>query len=84
MTAPHMIDSAGSLGQALSGASPDLMRHVAWRSLASAAATPPGEPHGLDDPAGQYRMTRLEPLTHDLQAEFREDGRTSPGQGARR
>jgi hypothetical protein len=43
---------------------------VARRSLASAAATPPGELVGLDDPAGQHRPTGLEPLTHDLQAEF--------------
>jgi hypothetical protein len=43
---------------------------VARRSLASAAATPPGELAGLDDPAGQHRTTGLEPLTHDLQAEF--------------
>src|SRR6266540_1241124 len=43
---------------------------VARRSLASAAATPPGELVGLDDPAGQHRTTGLEPLTHDLQAEF--------------
>jgi putative transposase len=28
MTAPHMIDPAGLLGQALSDASPDLMRHL--------------------------------------------------------
>jgi hypothetical protein len=43
---------------------------VARRSLASAAATPPGELVGLDDPAGQHRTIGLEPLTHDLQAEF--------------
>src|SRR5580700_3613065 len=43
---------------------------VAWRSLASAAATPPGELVGLYDPAGQHRTTGFEPLTHDLQAEF--------------
>jgi hypothetical protein len=43
---------------------------VARRSLASAAATPPGELVGLDDPAGQHRTPGLEPLTHDLQAEF--------------
>ena len=43
---------------------------VARRGLASAAATPPGELAGLDDPAGQHRTTGLEPLTHDLQAEF--------------
>jgi hypothetical protein len=43
---------------------------VARRSRASAAATPPGELVGLDDPAGQRRTTGLEPLTHDLQAEF--------------
>ena len=28
MTAPHMIDPAGMLGEALSDASPDLMRHL--------------------------------------------------------
>jgi putative transposase len=28
MTAPHIIDPAGLLGQALSDASPDLMRHL--------------------------------------------------------
>jgi hypothetical protein len=43
---------------------------VARRSLASAAATPPGELVGLDDPAGQHRTTGLESLTHDLQAQF--------------
>ncbi len=43
---------------------------VARRSLASAAATPPGELVALDDPAGQHRTTGLEPLTHDLRAEF--------------
>ncbi len=43
---------------------------VARRSLASAAATPPGELAGLDDPAGQHRTTGLDPLTRDLQAEF--------------
>jgi len=43
---------------------------VARRSLASAAATLPGELVGLDDPAGQHRTTGLESLTHDLQAEF--------------
>ena len=30
---------------------------VERRSLASAASTPPGEPVGLDDPAGQHRTT---------------------------
>ncbi len=29
-----------------------------------------GELVGLDDPAGQHHTTGLEPLTHDLQAEF--------------
>jgi hypothetical protein len=43
---------------------------VARRGLASATATPPGELAGLDDPAGQHRTTGLDPLTHDLQAEF--------------
>jgi hypothetical protein len=43
---------------------------VARRSLASAAATPPGELAGLDDPAGQHRTTGLDPLTRDLQAEL--------------
>src|ERR1019366_10250495 len=43
---------------------------VARRSLASAAPTPPGDLVGLDAPAGQPRTTGLEPLTHDLQAEF--------------
>jgi len=38
--------------------------------LASAMATPPGELVGVDDPPGQHRTTGLEPLTHDLQAEF--------------
>ncbi|MEV0810305.1 transposase, partial [Micromonospora sp. NPDC050200] len=28
MTAPHIIDPAGLLGQALTDASPDLMRHL--------------------------------------------------------
>ena len=46
-------------------------------------ATLPGELVGLDDPAGQHRTTGIEPLSHDLQA-VRQDGRTSPGQGARR
>ena len=39
MTAPHMIDPAGMLGQALSDASPDLMRYLlstAINSLLSA------------------------------------------------
>lgn len=35
-----------------------------------AAATPPGERVGLDDPAGRYRTTGLEPLTRDLQGKF--------------
>jgi hypothetical protein len=42
---------------------------VARRSLRSTAATPPVELTGVD-PAGQHRPIRLEPLTHDLQAEF--------------
>ena len=56
---------------------------VARRSLASAAATPPGELVGLDDPEGQHRTTGLEPLTHDLQAEFVKTAERA-GQGARR
>ncbi len=28
MTAPHIVDPAGLLGEALSDASPDLMRHL--------------------------------------------------------
>jgi hypothetical protein len=35
-----------------------------WRASAT------GELVGLDDPAGQHRTTGLDPLTHDLQAEF--------------
>jgi hypothetical protein len=55
---------------------------VARRSLASAAATPPRELVGLDDPAGQHGTTGLEPLTHDLQAELVKTVERAQGQGA--
>jgi hypothetical protein len=57
---------------------------VARRSLASAAATPPGELVGLDDPAGQHRTTGLKPLLHDLQAEFVKTAERAQVRGGRK
>ena len=54
MTAPHLIDPAGMLGQALSQASPDLMRsllqHVIHALLSADADTVCGAQWGQQDP----------------------------------
>ena len=54
MTAPHLIDPAGLLGQALSQASPDLMRsllqHVIHALLSADADTVCGAQWGQQDP----------------------------------
>ena len=54
MTAPHIIDPAGMLGQALSQASPDLMRsllqHVINALLSADADTACGAQWGQQDP----------------------------------
>lgn len=54
MTAPHIIDPAGLLGQALSQASPDLMRsllqHVINALLSADADTVCGAQWGQQDP----------------------------------
>lgn len=56
MTAPHMIDPARLLGQALSDASPDLMRHLLGTvidSLLSADADAVcGAEYGVVSPVG--------------------------------
>ena len=43
MTAPHIVDPAGLLGEALAEASPDLMRHLA-------EGRDPGDLTTIDDP----------------------------------
>ena len=67
MTAPHLIDPAGMLGQALSQASPDLMRsllqHVIHALLSADADTVCGAQWGQQDPQRQaqrngYRYRR--------------------------
>ena len=54
MTAPHIIDPAGLLGEALSQASPDLMRsllqHVINALLSADADTVCGAQWGQQDP----------------------------------
>ena len=54
MTAPHIIDPAGMLGEALSQASPDLMRsllqHVINALLSADADTVCGAQWGQQDP----------------------------------
>ena len=57
MTAPHIIDPAGLLGEALSQASPDLMRsllqHVINALLSADADTVCGAQWGQQDPQRQ-------------------------------
>ena len=59
MTAPHIIDPAGLLGEALSQASPDLMRsllqHVINALLSADADTVCGAQWGQQDPQRQTR-----------------------------
>ena len=59
MTAPHTIDPAGLLGQALSQASPDLMRsllqHVINALLSADADAACGAQWGQQDPQRQAR-----------------------------
>ena len=68
MTAPHLIDPAGMLGQALSQASPDLMRsllqHVIHALLSAEADTVCGAQWGQQDPQRQARRNgyRYRPL----------------------
>ena len=68
MTAPHVIDPAGLLGQALSQASPDLMRsllqHVIHALLSADADTVCGAQWGQQDPQRQARRNgyRYRPL----------------------
>ena len=65
MTAPHLIDPAGMLGQALSQASPDLMRsllqHVIHALLSADADTVCGAQWGQHDP---QRHTRRNGYRH--------------------
>ena len=62
MTAPHLIDPAGLLGQALSQASPDLMRsllqHVIHALLSADADTVRGAQWGQQDPQRHARRNR--------------------------
>ena len=62
MTAPHIIDPAGLLGQALSQASPDLMRsllqHVIHALLSADADTVCGAQWGQQDPQRHARRNR--------------------------
>jgi|GEM_PF-869012 len=68
MTAPHLIDPAGSLGEALSQASPDLMRsllqHVISALLSVEADTVCGAQWGQQDPQRHTRRNgyRYRPL----------------------
>ena len=68
MTAPHIIDPAGMLGEALSQASPDLMRsllqHVINALLSADADTVCGAQWGQQDPQRQARRNgyRYRPL----------------------
>ena len=68
MTAPHVIDPAGLLGQALSQASPDLMRsllqHVIHALLSADADTVCAAQWGQQDPQRQARRNgyRYRPL----------------------
>ena len=68
MTAPHLIDPAGMLGQALSQASPDLMRsllqHVIHALLSAEADTVCGAQWGQQDPQRHTRRNvyRYRPL----------------------
>ena len=68
MTAPHTIDPAGLLGQALSQASPDLMRsllqHVINALLSADADAACGAQWGQQDPQRQARRNgyRYRPL----------------------
>ena len=68
MTAPHLIDPAGMLGQALSQASPDLMRsvlqHVIHALLSADADTVCGAQWGQHDPQRHTRRNgcRYRPL----------------------
>ena len=59
MTAPHLIDPAGLLGQALSHASPDLMRsllqHVINALLSADADAACGAQWGQQDPQRHAR-----------------------------
>lgn len=62
MTAPHIIDPAGLLGEALSQASPDLMRsllqHVINALLSADADTVCGAQWGQQDPQRHARRNR--------------------------
>ncbi len=62
MTAPHLIDPAGKLGEALSQASPDLMRsllqHVINALLSADADTVCG-PVGSTRPAASHQAQRV-------------------------
>ena len=68
MTAPHLIDPAGLLGQALSQASPDLMRsllqHVINALLSADADAACGAQWGQQDPQRHSRRNgyRRRPL----------------------
>ena len=68
MTAPHLIDPAGSLGEALSQASPDLMRsllqHVIHALLSADADTVCAAQWGQQDPQrhAQRNGCRYRPL----------------------
>lgn len=62
MTAPHIVDPARLLGDALSGASPDLMRHllgtVINALLCAEADAVCGAEYGVASAPGSGRMTR--------------------------
>lgn len=63
MTAPHIIDPAGLLGEALSQASPDLMRsllqHVINALLSADADTVCGAQWGQQDPQRHTRPSAM-------------------------
>ena len=63
MTAPHIIDPAGLLGEALSQASPDLMRsllqHVINALLSADADTVCGAQWGQQDPQRHTQAQRV-------------------------
>ncbi len=76
MTAPHIIDPAGLLGQALDDASPDLMRHLlstVINSLLSAEADAIcGAEYGTNSPdrvnsRNGYRHRELDTRTGEYQ-----------------
>src|SRR6185369_2560681 len=89
MTAPHIIDPAGLLGQALGDASPDLMRHLlstVINSLLSAEADAVcGAEYGAVSPErvnsrNGYRHRELDTRTGTIDVASRnyDPARTSP------